>query len=165
MGYKTSGSCRLRGLVKGRPAELSARVVEISNDGAVVLCSAPLAVGSRFGLQLDGFSMAEVPVGILANQGDTGSGYRLTLKLDRSWPYHVWSSLITMTDTATPEQAANPPCLETLGLALPCTADRVEEAFHRLVRKVHPDRGGSVEEFVRLRNAYLEALELLGASR
>ena len=106
---------------------------------------------------------------VQANKGDSGTGYRLELKLERQWPFEVQKLLMTMTmaepSAQEEKKTPTPPCLEILGLDLPCTAAMVEDVFRERVRKAHPDRGGNVEEFVRLRRAYLEALDLLGASR
>lgn len=49
--------------------------------------------------------------------------------------------------------------LRTLGLKPGCSAQEVTKAFRRLARTRHPDKGGSKEEFQRLRAAY----ELLAA--
>jgi hypothetical protein len=55
---------------------------------------------------------------------------------------------------------AAPACIDLLGLPWPCTADEVKAAYRRRALQLHPDRGGSEAEFIALRNAYEEALEL-----
>ena len=44
--------------------------------------------------------------------------------------------------------------LKTLGLKPGCTEQDVTQAFRRLARKRHPDKGGNKEDFQRLRAAY-----------
>lgn len=54
----------------------------------------------------------------------------------------------------------SPDCLTRLGLALPCTIAEVKAAYRNRVKQVHPDQGGSHEEFLALQTAYEEALRL-----
>jgi hypothetical protein len=51
-------------------------------------------------------------------------------------------------------------CLSILRLSFPCTLGEVRAAYRRLVKRAHPDRGGSHEEFLALRDAYDQALLL-----
>ncbi len=53
-----------------------------------------------------------------------------------------------------------PGCLEALGLAWPCPMAEVKSAYRRLVKRSHPDGGGSHAEFLALQAAYEEALRL-----
>jgi hypothetical protein len=48
-----------------------------------------------------------------------------------------------------------------LGLCWPCTEEEVRAAYKRLTKTAHPDRGGSPEEFRRIREAYERALGFL----
>src|SRR5690606_28811219 len=50
-----------------------------------------------------------------------------------------------------------PQCILALGLTLPCTPDDVRSAYRRKVKQLHPDRGGSREEFLRLQRHFEEA--------
>lgn len=166
--YKTNASCVLSVIENGRPAKLPGRLVDISTDGAQVLCERALPVGIDVRIQVDGIQGREKNSRIISNQGNSGDGYRLSCRLlDGSWPYDVFVALTTMAVAAPAAGRArpNPPCLEELGLALPSTIDEIEQAFAKKVRSAHPDRGGDVETFVRLRTAYLQALDLLGGSR
>jgi len=52
-----------------------------------------------------------------------------------------------------------PSFYEALGLTSPCPASQVKQAWRKLVRSVHPDSGGSSEEFNRLSNAYAKAMD------
>jgi len=54
---------------------------------------------------------------------------------------------------------AIPDCLEALGLDRSATARDVRTAFRSQSKKLHPDAGGTKEDFQRLRTAYEDALE------
>ncbi len=64
-----------------------------------------------------------------------------------------------MTANTTDANAARAEFLETLGLSLPISEEDVQQAFLERVKSVHPDRGGTVEEFRRLERAYKQALQ------
>ncbi|MBX7167416.1 MAG: J domain-containing protein [Pirellulales bacterium] len=52
-----------------------------------------------------------------------------------------------------------PEFLAALGLLPPCTPDDVKQAFLHKVKAVHPDRGGTREQFIALEEHYQRALE------
>ena len=54
-------------------------------------------------------------------------------------------------------------CFSHLGLAPACTTAEVKAAYRRLVKRVHPDQGGSHDEFLRLQAAYEQALRICQA--
>ncbi|HEY6565388.1 MAG TPA: J domain-containing protein [Pirellulaceae bacterium] len=49
-----------------------------------------------------------------------------------------------------------------LGLGLPCTAEDVKQAYWRMAKELHPDRGGDRRRFFRLQQHCESALEFLG---
>ena len=53
-----------------------------------------------------------------------------------------------------------PPCLQALGLSLPCTREEVLAAYRERVKTLHPDAGGSREDFARLQLQFEQALSL-----
>lgn len=53
-----------------------------------------------------------------------------------------------------------PPCLETLGLDLPCTEEQVLTAYRRKVKEMHPDKGGSLQKFLQLQKHFEQAMYL-----
>lgn len=55
---------------------------------------------------------------------------------------------------------SRPPCLETLGLTLPCTEEQVLAAYRRKVKEMHPDKGGSLQKFLQLQRHFEQALYL-----
>lgn len=167
VGYKTNADCTLTTVTSGKAAKHAATLIDVSVDGASLLCEQPLQVGTSVHIHLADIAMPELAATVISNDGDFGTGYRLGIRMNQgSWPYQVFVALTTMA-IAHPRntQVPQPPCLKHLGLTLPCTAEDVRVAFQKRVRHVHPDRGGEIEAFVRLRAAYHEALSLLGGKR
>lgn len=54
-----------------------------------------------------------------------------------------------------------PTCLQTLGLKLPCSEEDVLAAYRERAKDMHPDRGGDLEQFLRLQKHLEEALTLV----
>ncbi len=50
-------------------------------------------------------------------------------------------------------------CFDQLGLTSTATEDDIKSAFRTLSKKVHPDHGGNVDQFLKLKRAYDEALD------
>lgn len=146
------------------PATLRGNLVQIAMDSAEILSPTPLAVGSKLTFTVEGHPMPHLPARVVSAEPDTGSGYRLRLRLSGSFPYQVFVTLSQLAgelDDSRSAPAETPPFLAALGLALPCSVADVQRAFDRQVRAAHPDRGGNVEQFVRLRSAYQESLRFL----
>jgi hypothetical protein len=57
-----------------------------------------------------------------------------------------------------PRQTSNPSVWAVLGLTSAATDQDIKRAYRARALLVHPDRGGSVEEFRALQRAYEEAL-------
>lgn len=53
-----------------------------------------------------------------------------------------------------------PPCLQALDLAMPCTEAEVLAAYRRRVKTLHPDRGGDLQQFLRLQKHFEQAMYL-----
>jgi hypothetical protein len=53
-----------------------------------------------------------------------------------------------------------PPCLQALELELPCTEEEVLAAYRRRVKSLHPDRGGDLQQFLRLQKHFEQAMHL-----
>jgi hypothetical protein len=53
-----------------------------------------------------------------------------------------------------------PPCMETFDLDLPCTEEQVLAAYRRRVKDLHPDRGGDLQQFLRLQKHFEQAMHL-----
>ena len=56
-----------------------------------------------------------------------------------------------------------PPCLVALELALPCTEEQVLGAYRQRVKALHPDRGGDLQQFLRLQKHFEQAMHLAGS--
>ena len=64
---------------------------------------------------------------------------------------------------ALPEGQPLEPCFQALGFASrPKSKDEVKEAYRRMSKAMHPDKGGNEEEFIVLNENYRRCLELLG---
>lgn len=54
-----------------------------------------------------------------------------------------------------------PACLRTFGLDLQCTEADVLAAYRELAKTMHPDRGGDLQQFLRLQHHFEQALQLV----
>ena len=57
------------------------------------------------------------------------------------------------------EHHRTPYCLRALGLTVPCTEKEVKEAYRRLAKEMHPDRGGDIARFRKLNHQFEKALQ------
>ncbi|MCA9259408.1 MAG: hypothetical protein KDA61_09425, partial [Planctomycetales bacterium] len=55
---------------------------------------------------------------------------------------------------------ARPPCLVSLDLQIGCTEEQVMIAYRRKVMHCHPDRGGSIDDFLQLQRHFEQAMYL-----
>ncbi|MCC6493750.1 MAG: hypothetical protein IT424_12110 [Pirellulales bacterium] len=53
-----------------------------------------------------------------------------------------------------------PPCLESLELDASCTAEQVLAAYRQRVKRLHPDHGGDLQQFLRLQKHFEQAMYL-----
>jgi hypothetical protein len=54
-----------------------------------------------------------------------------------------------------------PTCLQALDLELPCTEEDVLAAYRELAKTMHPDRGGDLQQFLRLQKHFEQAMKLV----
>jgi hypothetical protein len=54
-----------------------------------------------------------------------------------------------------------PTCLRTFDLQLPCTEAEVLAAYRERAKTMHPDRGGDLQQFLRLQKHFEAALKLV----
>jgi hypothetical protein len=52
-------------------------------------------------------------------------------------------------------------CLQALELELPCTEEDVLSAYRELAKTMHPDRGGDLQQFLRLQKHFEHAMKLV----
>lgn len=66
---------------------------------------------------------------------------------------------------ATPDWARNrtPGCLRGLQLELPCGLEDCKQAYRRLAKELHPDRGGDRRRFLRLQRDFEASVAFLSA--
>ena len=55
----------------------------------------------------------------------------------------------------------NPRCLSALGLRLPCGEEELKAAYRYRVKRLHPDRGGDQQQFLRLQCHFEQALQVV----
>lgn len=56
---------------------------------------------------------------------------------------------------------SRPDCLKILDLKLPCTEADVMAAYRDKAKQMHPDRGGDLDDFLRLQRYFEQALQLV----
>ena len=54
-----------------------------------------------------------------------------------------------------------PGCLAAFDLRLPCSEEDVMAAYREKVKDLHPDRGGDLQDFLRLQKQFEQALHLV----
>lgn len=59
--------------------------------------------------------------------------------------------------------AERPPCLKALDLTFPCTREEVIAAYREQAKYLHPDRGGDLQQFLRLQKHFEQALQLINS--
>ena len=89
-------------------------------------------------------------------------GYWLTVLDIRAYLRALKGVLMRIAEPATQAYPAwatdeTPPCLRALGLSLPCTEEDVKQAYRRLAKEMHPDRGGDVQRFLLLKDHHDQA--------
>jgi hypothetical protein len=55
----------------------------------------------------------------------------------------------------------SPACLQALELELPCTEEDVLAAYREMAKTLHPDRGGDLQQFLRLQKHFEHAMKLV----
>lgn len=149
----------------GRLRKFKALLLSLASDGAEMLSPEAAPAGQRLRISLEAAAGETFELVSVTCQTDGLDAYRVRLRLVAgTWPYQLYSKIASQVGASTTVREA-PACLRHLELNAGCTIDDVESAFARLVRRHHPDRGGSVDDFVRIRRAYLDSLSLLGGRR
>ncbi|MEM8866602.1 MAG: J domain-containing protein [Planctomycetota bacterium] len=91
-------------------------------------------------------------------------GYVLLVLDIRAYYRSLRRALVTVRGYATrlPDwvRRDRPPCLEALGLTLPCTQQEVLAAYRERVKRLHPDAGGSRTQFAQLQQHFEQAMQL-----
>jgi len=149
----------------GRLRKYKTSVTTLTSDGGELLNPEPAPAGQTLKIVLEEFANESFEVVSVACQAEGLDAYRVKVKLrSGTWPYALYSKIATVAHSYDSSRST-PGCLKELGLSGIVTVDEVENAFAVLVRRCHPDRGGSVDEFVRVRRAYLDSLAYLGSRR
>lgn len=103
--------------------------------------------------------------------GLPAAGYCLMAIDIRAYLRSLRRALTVVTAAVTQEMPAwavrrdRPPCLAALDLTLPCTEGEVLQAYRERVKSLHPDRGGNLQQFLRLQKHFEQALHLVRSRR
>ncbi|MBX3426136.1 MAG: hypothetical protein KF688_10690 [Pirellulales bacterium] len=54
-----------------------------------------------------------------------------------------------------------PPCLETFGVDAHCSEEQLWAAYRERVKDAHPDRGGDLQQFLRIQKHFEQSLHLV----
>lgn len=106
-----------------------------------------------------------IAVYVLAAFGLPAVGYAFMVLDIRRYLRSLRRALVTIGRAAvggTPywSMSDRPPCLHTFDLHLPCSEEAVLAAYRRRVKELHPDRGGDLQQFLRLQKHFEQAMAL-----
>lgn len=148
----------------GRLTTVRGTMVDISLRGARVHTLTLMPVGSLAQVILDGHRAPPIFVRVARTVDLNGRGYFLGMAvIEGQLPYEIFSALAFSGKSR--EDLATPDCIRSLGLELPCSIEDVKRAFREKAKTLHPDHGGDIRDFVKLRTAYSDALVYLGGNR
>ena len=162
LGLLTFGLIALHFRNRGRSGPIAALLFVLFGPALGVVLMIGWLVGSRprdprsaelYGLHIALFTEAMLLVGVLAAfVGAAIHGYRIRdeLRAYREFGPSGWFGRL--------RTGVGPsPALTALGLPPTANLEEVERAYRELAKRVHPDRGGNVEQFKRLQALYEQA--------
>ncbi|MEM8946111.1 MAG: hypothetical protein AAGD11_13135 [Planctomycetota bacterium] len=113
----------------------------------------------------DGADRAVTAVYLLVIFGLPLAGYVIMYFDFRRYLRSLRRALVVVANAipATPYWAlrSRPQCLKVLELTLPCSEAEVMAAYREKAKELHPDRGGDLEDFLRLQRYFEQALLLV----
>ncbi len=117
----------------------------------------------------DGFDRSLTLIYLTVVFGLPLAGYVFMFLDFRRYLRSLRRAMVVVTDVvvSTPYWALRlrPACLKALGLELPCSEADVLCAYRRLAKDLHPDRGGDLDEFLRLQRHFERAIILVRAEQ
>ena len=159
--FRTEAHCAIR-IDGARGEPLPGTLRDMSTASAMVETDSELATDQKVAVSFEDYP-DPVPMTVVNCRQVDGGRYAHGLKLQSSsWPYRLF---VRLSDLLPETHGERPECLEILGLEAGCTIAEVRRAYYRRVRTAHPDAGGTVAQFSRLRGAYDDALLLTGGHR
>lgn len=171
--YRTNSACRIGLLDGGRLLLHRARLLDISVSGGRIYSPIRVNEGTVLQLTIDSHDAATIYARVVRCSELADGRHILGLSVvDGSLPYDLFCDLAFRAAPPPDEPemelkrapAPQPPCFQELSLELPCTVEDVRRSFRELAKTAHPDHGGNMELFIRLRAAYYDAVEYLQAS-
>ena len=140
---------------------------EFAGDiGREMLHALDATVGSLVSPWPDAVDRAALAAYLLVAFGVPVLGYAFMVVDFRRYLRSLRRALVTVAGVArgvSPYWAVRdrPPCLQALALDLPCTEEAVLAAYRQRVKDLHPDRGGDLQQFLRLQKHFEQALHLV----
>jgi hypothetical protein len=113
----------------------------------------------------DGIDTSLVIICLVVMLGVPLLGYVLMVIDFRRWLRSLRRALIVVQqyvwDVPYWAAAQRPACLQALDLELPCTEEEVLASYRELAKTMHPDRGGDLQQFLRLQKHFEQAMKLV----
>jgi len=124
-----------------------------------------IVVAQQRTLHLDGYDRTILAVYLAVIIGIPLSGYVFMFLDFKRYLRSLRRALVRVSQAmpVTPYWAlrSRPVCLKVLGLELPATEEEVMTAYRELAKEMHPDRGGELDQFLRLQRYFEQALLLV----
>jgi hypothetical protein len=125
----------------------------------------PESLSSRPGSWPDGIDTFLTIIGLVVMLGVPLLGYVLMVIDFRRWLRSLRRALMVVQqyvwDVPYWAAAQRPACLQALDLEMPCTEEEVLAAYRELAKTLHPDRGGDLQQFLRLQKHFEQAMKLV----
>jgi hypothetical protein len=125
----------------------------------------PESLSSRPGTWPDGIDTSLIVICLVVMLGVPFLGYVLMVIDFRRWLRSLRRALMVVSQYIpnVPYWALSqsPACLQALDLELPCTEEDVLSAYRELAKTLHPDRGGDLQQFLRLQKHFEQAMKIV----
>ncbi len=126
---------------------------------------APVMLAEQIHSWPDGYDRVLIAIYLAVILGLPGLGYVFMVLDFRRYLRSLRRALVVVAQAVpvTPYWAlrSRPTCLKTFGLELPCTEDEVLAAYREKAKEMHPDRGGDLDQFLRLQKHFDQARQLV----
>jgi hypothetical protein len=138
----------------GQTSNVRTRFLDMELDHDSGAMRGRVLVGSRIGAALDDLSVEALAA--LVNEFDEESRTLLVAYLDRrdaGWREHAQGDAATRRGAAPPGKMTEQEAYQILGLEPGASADDIARAHRTLMKKMHPDQGGSTYLAARINEA------------
>lgn len=125
----------------------------------------PESLPPRPGSWPDGIDASLTIIGLVVMLGVPILGYVLMVIDFRRWLRSLRRALMVVQqyvwDVPYWAAAHRPACLQALDLEMPCTEEDILASYRELAKTMHPDRGGDLQQFLRLQKHFEQAMKLV----